>query len=99
MCTGSRLLATANVTKCTDKTCGQVAIVQTSPVWYAQRKGRITASIAHGIYTQRVPTQPDNMLKKTMRYDALDTANIPACKWGINHEREAREDYSEYSHE
>lgn len=59
--------------------------------WYKQREGRLTASFFHEILVQRKQSDPDLLVKKLL--SDVNISNIPAIKWGIEHENDAKGEY------
>ena len=60
-------------------------------VWVAQRRGRITASSFHDMYTLRDTTSINFLCKRLLIPKSL--LHIAAIKWGIDKEDEARQQY------
>ena len=63
-----------------------------SPVWYQQRSGRITASHLYAVCRTN-PESPSKSLIKGICYPGLHKFSSAATNWGINHEKEARAKY------
>ena len=82
--------------KVSDRECG--AIEQSTKQqrecdnWFTYRKGRITASLFHDIYVLKAKTDPKKLISKLLSSPNL--SQIPAVKWGIDHEDLARQEYS-----
>ena len=71
-----------------------------SEFWNTQRKGRITASMCHTIYTKvksivRNPTKKQKVspLVSQIVFGGPSLDHIEAVKWGREHEKDAREDF------
>ena len=60
-------------------------------VWVAQRRGRITASSFHDMYTLRHTTSINSLCKRLLIPKNL--LHIAVIKWGIDKEDEARQQY------
>ena len=65
-----------------------------SALWNAHRKGRITASNCYRIINAKQPGQ--SALRAIMQYDTYDLSKVPAVKWGIDHESQAKAAFIEY---
>ena len=88
-------------------TCDQVDKIEEasrgqseSEVWKNQRKGRITASICHTVFTKyksvvRNPTKKQKVspLVSEIVFGGPPLDHIEAVKWGREHEKNAREDF------
>lgn len=59
--------------------------------WYEQRCGRLTASTFHDVLARKTSSNPDVIVKRLVKKQ--DLSHLPAIKWGIEHEEEAREAY------
>ena len=59
--------------------------------WFLYRRGRITASSFHDVYALKPLTDPKKLINKLMH--SPDLSQIPAIKWGIDHEDVARTEY------
>lgn len=53
-----------------------------SPLWYQHRMGRVTASKAHDVMTQKPSTPPDNLVKRIAGYTSYDLSKRPSGKMG-----------------
>lgn len=63
-----------------------------SLVWYEQRAGRITSSVVHQVlHTNH--THPSQSLIRRICSDTPSKLNVPAIKWGREHESVARQEY------
>ena len=65
-----------------------------SSLWFEHRKGRVTASK----FAQVSRTQVEgslSILKSVMQYTPSLLSHVPAIKWGVKHENDAREEYVE----
>ena len=57
-------------------------------IWYKQQQGRLTVSSFHSILSMQYPDKVAcKLLEKT------DLSHVPANKWGIDHEDDARQEY------
>ena len=67
-----------------------------SPIWQRQRQGRITATVAHDIVSLQPKTSRNNVLKKIMKYYKVRKTcrKVEAVKFGLKHERKAKETYN-----
>ena len=63
-----------------------------SDVWMNHRKGRITASHMHNILKYKGKRYPTSIVKSIMQYYSVNP-NVPALKWGKEHEEVARHQY------
>ena len=70
-----------------------------SSLWFEHRKGRLTASKFFQICHTRTERPSISLLKDVMQYTQSQTHQVPALKWGVEHEDEAREQYVELSHQ
>uniref|UniRef100_UPI00358FC381 uncharacterized protein n=1 Tax=Myxine glutinosa TaxID=7769 RepID=UPI00358FC381 len=84
----------------TSITCDQIAQLEkvtrgqaVCPLWSEQRRGRITASIAHEVFTRKSTTAPGLLVKRIMGYDSRNLEKVPAIKWGLANESKARDAY------
>ena len=59
--------------------------------WGVQRQGRITASSFHDVYVLKPTTSPLSLCKRLLSSKSL--SHIPAIKWGIDNEENARQEY------
>ena len=68
-----------------------------NPQWYAERTGRITASIAHSVAHHRKTTPPDVLVKKIMGYGRIlgDLKESDPRVHGARTEAAARAAYEE----
>lgn len=64
-----------------------------SEEWGIQRRGRITASSFHDVYILKDSTSPRSLCIQLLKHK--DLSHIPAIKWGIDKEDEARRQYTE----
>ena len=64
-----------------------------SSLWFDHRKGRITASKFAQVSRTGVEGSL-SILKTVMQYTPL-LSNVPAIKWGVQHENDARQEYVE----
>ena len=64
-----------------------------TPLWLEHRVGRITASVFGRVAKCREKTFPSSLVKKIMQYSGSNR-DVPAIKWGIEHEQEAHEAYA-----
>ena len=64
-----------------------------TPLWFEHRLGRITASVFGRVAKCREKTFPSSLVKTIMQYSGSNR-DVPAIKWGIEHEQEAREAYA-----
>ena len=62
------------------------------PLWFEHRVGRITASVFR-LVACREKTFPSSLVKTIMQYSGSNR-DVPAIKWGIEHEQEAHEAYA-----
>ena len=60
------------------------------PLWYEQRKGRITASKAHDILVRKQTTNPNNLIKLVTGSKCYNLSNMKPVKWGQNNEEKAK---------
>lgn len=65
-----------------------------SPVWFQQREGRITASRLRAVCHTN-PDKPSKSLVKSICYPGAHKFSSAATNWGITHETDAREKYTE----
>ena len=63
-----------------------------SPLWFQHRLGRITSSVAHSVLRFTAKSYPSSIVKQVMQYEVLNL-NIPALRWGREHESDARKEY------
>ena len=61
-----------------------------SALWMAHRKGRITASNSHRVLHCR---EPSSVLDSIMKYQSQDISYVPAIKWGVDNEPNAKQEY------
>ena len=61
-----------------------------SGIWMAERKKRITASIAHSVARRRLTTDPKSLVSRIVDRPAFPT---PTTEWGIENENKARSAY------
>ena len=66
----------------------------TSPVWFEQRRGRITASRLRAVCHTNIES-PSKSLIKAISYPEAHRFSSEATKWGIKYETIAREQYEE----
>ena len=64
-----------------------------TPLWFEHRVGRITASVFGRVAKCLEKSFPTSLVKKIMQYSRSNT-DVPAIKWGVKHEQEAREAYT-----
>lgn len=62
-----------------------------SSIWYQHRKGRLTASQFGDICKTSLKSPSQSLIQSIL--ERKSTPKIPAVKWGIDHESEAREAY------
>ena len=63
-----------------------------SLVWFEQRAGRITSSVAHDVLHTRMEAPAKSLIKKICS-DTPSKLNVPAINWGRDKESVARDDY------
>ena len=66
-----------------------------STIWHQYRKGRITASYFCDVSKYTWEKYPLSLVKSIMQYYAV-SENVPALKWGKEHEDDARKEYILY---
>ena len=64
-------------------------------IWHDHRKGRITASYFHDVLGYTWKGYPKSIVKSIMQYYKV-SPNIPALKWGREHEDDARVAYIQH---
>ena len=62
-------------------------------LWFEHRVGRITASVFGSVAKCREKSFPTSLVKTIMQYSGSNT-DVPAIKWGAEHEQEAHEAYA-----
>ena len=63
-----------------------------SLVWFEQRAGRITSSVAHDVLHTRMEAPAKSLIKKICS-DTPSKLNVPAINWGRDKESVARDNY------
>uniref|UniRef100_A0A8C6TKY7 Uncharacterized protein n=1 Tax=Neogobius melanostomus TaxID=47308 RepID=A0A8C6TKY7_9GOBI len=63
------------------------------PLWFEQRKGRITASKAHDVLVRKDKTDPDKLVQLICGSKCYDLSNVKQVKWGVNNEEKAKSAY------
>ncbi|CAC5420381.1 unnamed protein product [Mytilus coruscus] len=66
-----------------------------SSLWYQHRMGRITASKAHDVLVRKATTAA-NLVKRIAGYSTYDLSKKQSVKWGVDHEDECRQAYTNH---
>lgn len=67
-----------------------------SSLWYQHRMGRITASKAHDVLVRKETTPAANLVKRIAGYSTYDLSKKQSVKWGVDHEDECRQAYTNH---
>ena len=62
-----------------------------SVIWHQQRHGRLTASSFHSVISMKKQTDPQVVAGRLIKHE--DLSYIPAVKWGLSKEDDARQAY------
>ena len=62
-------------------------------LWFEQRAGRITASMFRKVTRTSIDNPSQSLLSSLMRESKFDSMKVPALRWGIVKEDEARAEY------